>query len=130
MRRFAIVTTVLAALALCSAALAASKLSGAYQAKVHSTALGGLLNGTWTFTLQKGKYTVADNGKVVIHGKYTIKGNKVTLHDKSGPDACAGTGVYKFKLKGKTLKFTKVSDPNSACLGRVLVLRSTFTKVS
>ncbi len=130
MKRLAIVTTVLAALALASAALAASKVSGTYQTKLHSNALGGLLNGTWTLSFKGGKYTVADNGKAVIDGKYTIKGNKVTLRDKSGPDACPAAGVYKFKLKGKTLKFTKVSDPNPACQGRVIVLKSAFTKVS
>lgn len=129
MKRFAIVTTVFVALALCSAALAASTLSGSYRTKIKSSALGGALNGTWTIKLKGGKYTVADNGKVVIHGNYAIKGSKITLRDKSGPDACPAPGTYRFKLKGKSLKFSKVSDPNPACVGRVIVLRSTFTKV-
>ena len=42
---------------------------------------------------------------------------------------CPGTGVYKFKVKGKTLKFTLVSDKNAACAGRRGVLTAgPFTK--
>jgi hypothetical protein len=128
MKRFAIAITVVAALGLCSVALAASTLSGTYKTKIHTTALGGALNGTWTIKFKSGAYTVTDNGKVVIHGKDKIKGTKITLTDASGPDACKmGSGIYKFKLKGSKLTFSKVgSDP---CVGRVDVLKGKFTKV-
>ena len=128
MKRLAIAAAIVAGLALSSAAVAAGTLSGTYKTKVHTTALGGQLNGTWTIKFKTGAYTVTDAGKVVIHGKYTIKSGKISLTDKSGPDKCPGTGVYKFKLTGKALKFTKVSD-KPACIGRQTVLAGNFTKV-
>jgi hypothetical protein len=129
MKRFALAVSVIAALGLCSVALAASTLSGTYKTKITSSALGGQLKGTWTIKFKSGGYTVAANGKVVILGKFSIKGSEITLKDKSGPDKCPAPGTYKFKLKGKTLKFTKVSDSNPSCAGRPIVLKGTFTKV-
>jgi hypothetical protein len=61
------------------------------------------------------------NEKAVTHGDYTIKGTTISLTDKGGPDKCKGTGKYKFKLAGKTLTFTKISD-TPACVGRSAVL--------
>jgi len=130
MKRVAFAVSVVAALGLCSVALAASTLSGTYKTKIHTTALGGALNGTWTVKFKSGFYTVTDNGAVVLHGKDKIKGTRITLTDQSGRDACnKGSGTYKFKLKGTKLTFTKVgSDP---CVGRVTVLTTgPFTKIS
>jgi hypothetical protein len=129
MKRLAIVVAVVAGLALCSVALAAGTLSGKYKTKVHTSALGGQLNGTWTIDFKSGGYTVTDQGKVVLHGKDSIKGTKISLTDTRGADKCPGTGTYKFKLKGKALKFTKVKD-SAACAGRATVLSGAFTKVS
>jgi hypothetical protein len=129
MRRLAIGITFAVALALCSVALAAGTLSGTYKTKIHTSALGGAVNGTWTIKFKSGAYTVTDNGATVIHGKYKLKGSKITLTDKSGKDACPAPGTYSYKLSGKTLKFTKVSDSNPACVGRVTVLGGKFTKV-
>ena len=129
MKRFAIAGSVIAALGLCSVALAASTLSGTYKTKIHSTALGGALNGTWTIKFKNGSYTVTDKGAVVVQGKDKIKGTKITFNGKSsGPDACnKGSGTYKFKLKGSKLTFTTVgSDP---CVGRATILTGKFTKV-
>jgi hypothetical protein len=109
-------------------AIAAGTLSGTYKEKLHTSALGGQLNGTWTIKFKSGGYTVTDNSKVVLHGNYSITGNKITLKDNSGPDKCSGTGVYNFKLKGKTLTFTKVSD-TASCVGRATVLSGKFTKI-
>ncbi len=82
-----------------------------------------------TVRLRSGKFTATDNGKIAADGIYAVKGNKITFRDTGGPHACPGPGTYKFKLKGKTLKFTKVSDPNPACVARVIVLTSsTWTK--
>ena len=141
MKRFAIAASVVAALALCSVAFAAGTLSGTYKAKIHTTALGGALNATWTIKFSgmvaggdQGLYTVTDNGAAVVHGKDTIKGTKISLKDTGGKDSCLGsgtTGTYKFKLKGSKLKFTKISETKKSCgQGRAIVLTSgTFTKV-
>ena len=76
-----------------------------------------------------GVYHVSDDGHAVVHGNYTIKGNKISLKDTGGPAKCPGTGVYKFKVSGKSLKFTLVSDKNAACIGRRGVLTAgTFKK--
>jgi hypothetical protein len=141
MKRFALAGSVVVALGVCSVALAASTLSGTYRTKVHTTALHGFVNGTWTIKFSgmvpgsnQGLYTVTDNGAVVIHGKDTIKGSKISFKDTSGRDSCLGagtTGHYKFKLKGSKLKFTKISETKKSCgQGRAVVLTSgTFTKV-
>ena len=82
----------------------------------------------------QGLYTVTDNGAIVIHGTDRIKGSKISFKDRGGKDSCLGagtTGTYKFKLTGKKLKFTKVSETKKSCgQGRAVVLTSgTFTKV-
>ena len=130
MKRFAIAVSMVVALSLCAVALAASSLSGTYKTKIHTTALGGQLNGPWTINFKSGTFKVSFNGKERIHGTYSIKGADITLKDGSGPDACPAPGTYKFKLSGKTLKFTKISDSNPACIGRQIVLKGTFTKTT
>ncbi|HEY5317512.1 MAG TPA: hypothetical protein VIJ20_05995 [Solirubrobacteraceae bacterium] len=130
MKRLAIGGTVAALLMLASLALGAGTLSGTYKTKIHTSALRGQLNGTWTIAFERGAYTVTDDGAAVIHGKYTIRGRDITLRDKSGKDACPAPGTYKFTLSGDKLKFTKLSDPKAACVGRVTVLSGTFTKVA
>jgi hypothetical protein len=141
MRRFAIAVSVIATLALCSVALAASFPFGTYKTKIHTTALGGALNGTWTIKFggrvpgsNQSLYTVTDNGAVVLHGRDTIRGTKISFQDLGGKDSCLGTGTtgtYKFKLKGTKLKFTKISETKKSCgQARATVLTSgTFTKV-
>ncbi|HWF72441.1 MAG TPA: lipocalin family protein [Solirubrobacteraceae bacterium] len=129
MKRLVIGVAFAAALALCSVALAGGGLSGTYKTKVHTSALQGALNGTWTIAFKSGAYTVTDNGAAVIHGKYAVKGDKITLTDKSGKDACPAPGTYKFTLTGKKLRFARVSDSNPACIGRVTVLGGKFTKI-
>jgi hypothetical protein len=140
MKRFALAVSVLAALGLCSVALATSNLSGTYKTKVHSSALGGVLKGTWTIKFsgmvagsKQSVYTVTDNGVKATHGINTIKGNKISFKDTGGKDSCLGagtTGHYKFKLKGNKLKFTKISETKGCGQGRLIVLTSgTFTKV-
>ena len=92
--------------------------------------IGGALNGTWTVKLKNGAYHVADNGHPIVHGKYTIKGNKISLKDTGGTGRCPGTGVYEFKVSGKSVTMTKVHDA-AACIGRKTVLTSgPLTKVS
>jgi hypothetical protein len=111
MKRIFTAAVVVAALTLCSVAVAAA----------------GSLKGTLKAT--GSKYTVSVDGQSVDRGKYTIKGHKASFTDTGGPAKCPGTGVYKFKVKGKTLKFTLVSDKNAACAGRRGVLTAgAFTK--
>ena len=108
---FTALVVVVVSLALCSVAAAAvSSSNGTYKTTVNSTVLGGALNGTWTVKLKNGAYHVADNGHPIVHGKYTIKGSKISLKDTGGEGKCPGTGVYKFKVSGKSVTFTKVHD--------------------
>ena len=130
MRRLVSAVAVVALLGLASVALAAGGPSGKYRAKINGFAEGISIKGTWVISISKGTYRVTDNGHAVTHGKYTIKGNKITLKDAKGPNACPVKGVYKFRLSGKKLRFTEVFDSLSpACAGRVGVLSHTFTRV-
>ncbi len=122
MKRIFTAVVVVVGLAFCSVAVAAAGLSGTYKRTVHSTVLGGQLNGKWTVNFKNGTYKVADGGHAVVHGNYTIKGSKISLKDTGGEGKCPGTGVYKFKVSGASLTFTKVSDPSAACIGRRTVL--------
>jgi hypothetical protein len=88
------------------------------------------LKGTWKLKVKNGTYSVTDNGHFIVSGHYTITSSKIRLKDKTGLGKCPGTGVYKFKITGNKVKFTKVRDPNSACASRAAVLKHTFTKVS
>ena len=132
MKRIFTALVVVVSLALCSvaAAAASSSLNGTYKTTVNSTVLGGALNGTWTVKLKNGAFHVADNGHPIVHGKYTINGRKISLTDTGGTGKCPGTGVYKFKVSGKSVTMTKVHDA-AACIGRKTVLTSgPLTKVS
>ena len=133
MKRIFTAVVVVVSLALCSVAAAAvsSSLNGTYKTTItSSTVLGGALNGTWTVKLKNGVYHVADMGHPIVHGKYTVKGNKISLKDTGGEGKCPGTGVYKFKVSGKSVTFTKVHDA-AACIGRETVLTAgPLTKTS
>lgn len=133
MKKIFTAVVVVVALALSSVAVAAvsSKLNGTYKTTVSgSTVLGGALNGTWTVKLKNGAYHVADSGHPIVHGKYSIAGNEISLKDTGGEGRCPGTGVYKFKVSGKTVTMKKVHDA-AACIGRETVLTSgPLTKVS
>lgn len=130
MRRLFAAVVAVAALTLCSVAVAAVNLNGTWKETIHSSPVQGL-DGTWTFKAQDGTYKVAVNGHAVDHGKYTVKGPKISFKDTGGAAKCPGTGVYKYKLSGKTLKFTLVSDKAAACAGRRGVLTAgTFKKTS
>jgi hypothetical protein len=119
MRRSALILIVLGALSCATAALASTKLSGTFQAKF----------GGHTYRVHFGRhhsYSASVDGVVHATGKGTLKGSDFTFHDKTGP--CVGTpGKYKYSLKGKTLKFTVISDP---CFARAIVLAHTFKKLS
>jgi hypothetical protein len=93
MKRLAAFLAVGAVMALTPAALAGGTLSGTYMTTISGdSSLGGGLNGIWVIKLTKGHYKVTNNGKAAVSGKDTIKGHKITFHDKSGPDKCPSTG--------------------------------------
>jgi hypothetical protein len=128
MKRIVGAAGLLAALVLCTAALAASLPNGSYTGTVGGSVLGGQVKGTWTLAFASPNYTITFNGANVVKGSFSQGGGKITFNDKSGKLACKGSkGVYSYKLNGRTLTFKKVSDPNK-CAGRIAVLASSFTK--
>jgi len=67
---------------------------------------------------ENGTYSVdfGADGSSEIEGKYTIDGNKITIEDTSGPNACPNQkGVYTFVVTENTNTMTRVSD---GCEGR------------
>ena len=126
MKPIALAAAVLATLALSATALASSALVGKYSTKVAAPAQ---LKGTWILTFAKGgTYTVADNGQVVVRGKYTAAGSTVTMGHETGPASCTSTGKYIWTRSGKTLKL-KHATGSAPCVGRDLILSHTFTRL-
>jgi hypothetical protein len=123
--RIALAASVLAALALPFPAFAnSSAITGTYTTKITTPSQ---FKGTWTMTFAKGGgYTVADDGHIVIHGRYATTGSTITLGHESGPLSCAKTGTYTWRASATTLRFTRRSD--AACTGRAGVLAHTFTR--
>ena len=124
MKRLAVGASMIVALglALPSVVLAGRNLPlGKYTTTVKTPAR---LKGIWVLNFVKGgKYTITDNGAVVVRGHFTST-SRIYLSNETGPAACPQFGVYAWKRAGKTLKFTKVSDP---CVGRAVVLGLPFT---
>jgi hypothetical protein len=124
MKRLAGAASIIAALALAlpSVVLAVRNLPlGKYTTTVKTPAA---LKGIWVLNFLKGgKYRITDNGAVVVRGHFTST-SRIYLSNETGPLACPQFGVYAWKRTGKTLKFTKVSDP---CVGRATVLGHPFT---
>jgi hypothetical protein len=111
----------IAALALPSVAFAGALPLGKYKTNVKTPAR---LKGTWVLDFLKGgKYTIADNGAVVVRGHFTST-SRIYLSNETGPAACSQFGAYAWKRAGKTLRFTKLSD---SCAGRASVLGHIFT---
>ncbi len=125
MKQLAIAASLAAALALSSVALAGATLPGKYTTTIKSPAQ---LKGTWGLNLTKGgTYTVVDNGQLLIRGKYSTTGSKITFGHETGSGACAKSGTYTWKKTGTTLKFTRVRE-SPLCRGRSGVLAHTFTQ--
>jgi hypothetical protein len=124
MKHVAVAASVIAALALSSVALAGGTLAGKYTTTIKSPSQ---LKGTWVLNLAKsGTYTVVDDGQLLVRGKYSTTGSKITFGHETGNGACAKTGTYTWKKTGKTLTFTRVRD--SLACGRPAVLAHTFTE--
>jgi hypothetical protein len=123
MKRLATISAILAALVLCTTALASSALSGTYNATITKA---GSLNGAWSLAFSGSNYTISFKGAAAVKGTFTQGGNKITFSDKSGKYACPAKGVYTYSLIARTLTFKSVSD--SKCTGRRTVLAARFTK--
>ena len=118
MKKIFTAVVVVVSLALCSVAVAdvSSRLNGTYKTTVNSTALGGALNGTWTVKLKNGAYHVADNGHPIVHGKYTIKGSKISLKDTGGTGKCPGH--RRLQVQGQREIGHHDEGPRCQCLHR------------
>jgi hypothetical protein len=125
MKHLALAASVIAALALSSVALAGDTLAGKYTTTIKGPSQ---FKGTWVLNLAKGgTYTVADNGRLLIRGKYSATRSKITFGHETGNGACAKSGTYAWKKTGKTLRFRRVHD-SPLCSGRSGVLAHTFTQ--
>jgi hypothetical protein len=114
------------ALALPSLALADGPPAGKYSAKITTPPE---LKGTWVLTFVKsGTYTITQAGKVVVRGHDLSIGSQMQLYKETGSKACTSIGYYNFKRTGKTLTFSKLSDPK--CAGRAFVLAHSFKLVA
>jgi len=128
----------LAALWLIALALAGcgsgSAPKGTYTTNIPNApkAVGGrLVSGPWTITFAKnGSYTLtstSDVGLGVGKGSH-VDGTNFVINPlyagSCGPGR--GTGTYKLKLSGNTLRFVQIKDP---CKIRAFILAHTFTKV-
>ena len=77
--------SLVATLALSSVALAGGTVPGRYTTTIKSPAQ---FKGTWVLTFGKGgAYTVAGNG-LLIRGKYSTTGSKITFGHETGDGAC------------------------------------------
>jgi hypothetical protein len=116
--------SVVAALALSTVALAGGTLAGKYKTTIKSPAQ---FKGTWVLNLAKGGTYTVDNGQLLIRGRYSTTGRRITFGHETGDGACAKSGTYTWKKTGKTLKFTRVSE-SPLCSGRSGVLAHIFTQ--
>jgi hypothetical protein len=127
MRGIAIAVIAVVALTAAPAALAAGGLPGQYRTTIASPAQ---FKGAWVITFKTGgAYTVVDNGHVLVRGRYSTMGSKVTLGHETGEGACAASGTYSWKRAGTHLTFARTHDA-AACVGRIGVLAHPFTLTS
>ncbi len=114
MKRFTTLAALLLSLTAGSIALAAGG-PGKFETKItgkSAKAEHGRLDGTWTVDFanpMSGKVKLTWDGRPAGGGKYVITGSTITLTPKKG-GSCKTKGTYRFKLSGKTLTFTTISD--------------------
>jgi hypothetical protein len=123
MKRLGTLVATTFAVTLCAVALAATKLSGTYNATITKA---GALNGSWSVTFSGTSYTIGFKGATAVKGVVAQSGNRLTFADRSGKYAWPAKGVYTYSLNGRTLTFKAVSD--SKCAGRRVVLAARYTK--
>jgi hypothetical protein len=102
--------------------------SGTYQATVKEPAT---LKGVWKIVFHSGTDTDFLNGTKIASGTYTISGTTISFAQAAAPSGspttCKTPGKYTFSLPGKTLKFTKISDPCNSVRGELL--SNKFTRI-
>jgi hypothetical protein len=95
--------------------------SGKYQTTIDEPAS---LQGVWTIDFNDGTDTDYLNGTEVASGTYTISGSTITFAQPAVPSGSAQTcqtpGTYTFRLPGRTLTFTKISDPCNSVRREIL----------
>ena len=123
-QQVALAAAVLAALVLPTLAFGSAMLTGKYATTIKSP---GQFKGTWVLTLAKGGTYTARHGQLLIRGRYSTTGSRITFGHETGDGACPKSGIYAWKKSGKTLRFTRVSE-SPACSGRSAVLAHTFTQ--
>ena len=124
MKGLAVVVVAVVALTLSPGAPGATRLSGKYRGKITS----GFLTGTWTMTFNRSRLTykvTGPFGSLTGHNKYN--GSQITFYKESEGTICPGSGVYRYKLTGRTLKFTTVREPCGP--RRIVTARPTYRKV-
>jgi len=86
------------------------------------------LKGTWTITFNRSRLSYKVVGPFgSLTGKNRYSGSQITFYKESEGTICPGAGVYRYRLTGRTLKFTKVRE---ACGPRAIVTaRPTYRKV-
>jgi hypothetical protein len=122
-RRIAVIVPILTLAIVVPPALASGGLSGTYSTKIAKPAM---IKGTWKVRFAAGVDTVYLNGKHEAGGTYRISGSTITFKKQQAASGCHKPGKYSFTLSGRTLKFTKISDP---CPNRPEILARTFSKV-
>jgi hypothetical protein len=102
--------------------------SGTFQATVKEPAS---LKGVWRIEFHSGTDTDFLNGTKIASGTYTITGTTIAFAQAAAPSGspttCRSPGKYTFSLPGRTLKFTKISDPCNSV--RSELLSNKFTRV-
>jgi hypothetical protein len=127
MKRIVVACVAVAALT-AGAALAAGGLAGTFTTKI-TGAPAAQFNGLWTVKIAAGgRYSIALGKQILISGQASEHASTISFGHESGPAACKGaqaTGVYKWRLSGTHLTFTRLADK---CSGRSFVLGHAFTK--
>ena len=124
LKHLAVAASLVAMLALSSVALASGTVTGTYTTSIKSPAQ---FKGTWVLKFAKGGNYTVDNGQLLIRGRYSTNGSRITFGHETGDGACAKSGTYTWKKTGRTLKFTRVSE-SPICSGRSGVLAHAFTQ--
>jgi hypothetical protein len=95
--------------------------SGTYQTTIKNPAS---LKGVWRIVFHARTDTDLLNGNKVASGRYRISGTSITFAQPAvpsgAPETCRTPGKYTFRLSGKRLRFTKVSDPCNSVRSELL----------
>jgi hypothetical protein len=95
--------------------------SGTYRTTIKEPAS---LKGKWRIEFHAGTDTDSLNGTQLASGTYTISGTTISFAQPAvpagSPETCETPGTYTFGIHGRTLKFTKISDPCNSVRSELL----------